>query len=138
MLRYMLDTNICIYVIKQRPISVREAFNANAARLCISSVTLAELNYGAEKSAKPEHNLSVVESFVARLAVLDFDDAAASHFGQIRAGLERAGTPIGAYDMMIAAHARSRGLTVVTNNMREFGRVPGLVVANWVNDPGQK
>jgi len=133
MLRYMLDTNICIYVIKNRPASVREIFNANAARLCISSVTLAELIYGAEKSAKPAHNQSVVENFVARLAVLDFNDAAASHCGQIRAGLERAGTPIGAYDLMIAAHARSRGLTIVTNNMREFERVPGLVVANWLH-----
>lgn len=133
MLRYLLDTNICIYVIKNRPEPVRQAFNANAARLCISSVTLAELLYGAEKSAKPAHNLSVVEHFAARLDVLPFDDNAASHFGQIRAGLERAGMPIGAYDMMIAAHARSRGLIVVTNNEREFIRVPGLVVENWVD-----
>ncbi|RKR06720.1 tRNA(fMet)-specific endonuclease VapC [Kushneria sinocarnis] len=133
MLRYMLDTNICIYVIRNRPPALRATFNENAARLCISSVTLAELSYGAEKSAKPAHNLSVVENFTARLAVLDFNDAAASHFGQIRAGLERAGTPIGAFDLMIAAHARSQGLTVVTNNEREFDRVPGLIVANWVN-----
>ncbi|MGM8850953.1 type II toxin-antitoxin system VapC family toxin [Salinicola halophyticus] len=94
-------------------------------------MTLAELIYGAEKSAKPEHNLSVVERFVARLTVLDFDEAAASHFGQIRAGLERAGTPIGAYDLMIATHARSRGLTVVTNNEREFDRVRG-----WLSPTG--
>ncbi|WP_110657145.1 type II toxin-antitoxin system tRNA(fMet)-specific endonuclease VapC [Salinicola halimionae] len=133
MLRYLLDTNICIYVIKNRPPSLREIFNNNTARLCISSITLAELIYGAEKSAKPEHNLSVVENFVARLTVLGFDEAAASHFGQVRAGLERAGTPIGAYDLMIAAHARSRGLTVVTNNEREFDRVPGLVIANWLH-----
>lgn len=132
MLRYLLDTNICIYGIKNRPEPVRQAFNANAARLCISSVTLAELIYGAEKSAKPEHNLAVVEHFTARLDVLPFDDNATGHFGQIRAGLERAGMPIGAYDMMIAAHARSRGLIVVTNNTREFARVPGLVVENWV------
>ncbi|GHB20964.1 type II toxin-antitoxin system tRNA(fMet)-specific endonuclease VapC [Salinicola rhizosphaerae] len=133
MLRYLLDTNICIYVIKNRPPSLREIFNANDARLCISSVTLAELIYGAEKSAKPAHNLSVIENFAARLTVLDFNDAAASHFGEIRASLERAGKPIGAYDLMIAAHARSRGLTVVTNNEREFHRVPGLVVVNWLN-----
>ncbi|MGM8931774.1 type II toxin-antitoxin system tRNA(fMet)-specific endonuclease VapC [Salinicola halophyticus] len=133
MLRYLLDTNSCIYVIKNRPPALRETFNANAGRLCISSVTLAELIYGAEKSAKPAHNLSVVENFVARLTVLDFNDAAASHFGEIRAGLERAGTPIAAYDLMITAHARSRGLTVVTNNEREFDRVPGLVVVNWLH-----
>lgn len=139
MLRYLLDTNICIYVIKNRPEAARQAFNAHAARLCISSVTLAELIYGAEKSAKPAHNLSMVEAFAARLEVLPFDDNVAGHFGQIRAELERAGTPIGAYDMMsaydmmIAAQARSRGLTVVTNNTREFARVPGLVVENWVD-----
>ncbi|WP_087720498.1 type II toxin-antitoxin system tRNA(fMet)-specific endonuclease VapC [Salinicola salarius] len=138
MLRYLLDTNICIYVIKNRPLFLRETFNANVARLCISSVTLAELIYGAEKSAKPAHNLSVVENFAARLTVLDFDDAAASHFGEIRAGLERSGTPIGAYDLMIAAHARSRGLTVVTNNEREFDRVPGLVVVNWSNSNNER
>lgn len=132
MLRYMLDTNICIYVIKQRPAAAQQHFNAHASRLCISSVTVAELMYGAEKSAKPEHNLSIVESFCARLAVLQFDESAAGHFGQIRAALERAGTPIGAYDLMIAAHARSHGLTVITNNEREFNRVPGLVVENWV------
>ena len=135
MLRYLLDTNICIYVIKNRPESVRQTFNANAEWLCISSVTLAELIYDAEKSAKPEHNLAVVGHFAARLDILPFDDNAASHFGQIRAGLERAGTPTGAYDMMIAAHARSRGLTIVTSNEREFDRVPGLVVENWVASP---
>lgn len=132
MLRYLLDTNICIYVIKNRPAEVREAFNRHANHLCLSSVTLAELSYGAEKSAQPAHNLQVVESFVARLEVLPFEDRAAAHFGQIRAVLEREGRVIGAYDLMIAAHARSQGLTLVTNNVGEFQRVPGLMVENWV------
>lgn len=132
MLRYLLDTNICIYVIKNRPAEVREAFNRHAPHLCLSSVTLAELSYGAEKSAQPAHNLQVVESFVARLEVLPFEDRAAAHFGQIRAVLEREGRVIGAYDLMIAAHARSQGLTLVTNNVGEFQRVPGLMVENWV------
>lgn len=132
MLRYMLDTNICIYVIKHRPASVKEVFNQHADHLCISSVTLAELLYGAEKSAKPAHNLSVVEAFTARLDVLPFDSKAAVHFGQIRAPLEREGKVIGPYDLMIAGHARSQGLTLVTNNTKEFERVPGLLIENWV------
>lgn len=131
MLRYLLDTNICIYVIRHRPPAVRERFNRQAAHLAISSVTLAELLYGAEKSAQPEHNLQVVESFAARLEVLPFDARAASHFGQIRAALQQAGTPIGPYDLMIAAHARSQGLTLVSNNVGEFARVAGLLLENW-------
>jgi len=131
MLRYMLDTNICIYVIKHKPAAVRAAFNQHAEHLCVSSVTVAELMYGAEKSAQQAHNITVVEGFLARLAVLPFVSKEAAHFGQIRAALERAGTPIGPYDLMIAAHARSQGLTLVTNNLREFERVPGLMVENW-------
>jgi len=131
MLRYMLDTNICIYVLKHRPSQVRERFNRHAAHLCTSSVVAAELYYGVEKSSLPARNLEAVESFLARLDVLPFDTRAAGHFGQIRAGLEAEGQPIGSYDFMIAAHARSQGLTVVTNNTREFNRVPGLLVENW-------
>jgi len=131
MLRYLLDTNICIYVLRHRPQGVREAFNRHAAHLCTSSVVLGELLYGAEKSAQPEHNLARIESFIARLEVLTFDDRAAAHFGSIRAELERKGEPIGAYDLMIAGHARSAGLRLVTNNEREFNRVPGLLVENW-------
>lgn len=132
MLRYMLDTNICIYVIKNHPAAVRNKFNQFAAHLCISSVTLAELLYGAEKSERPAHNLAQVESLAARLDVLDFNDKAASHFGQMRVELERSGQIIGPYDLMIAAHARSHGLTLVSNNLREFERVPGLLVSNWL------
>jgi len=134
MLRYMLDTNVCIQVIRERPEPLRARFNANAAALCISVVALAELLYGAEKSARPEANRTNVEQFVARLEVLPFDTEAAAHYGDIRASLERQGTPTGAYDMMIAAHARAHGLVVVTNNTREFTRVDGLRVEDWLSD----
>ncbi|WP_457673327.1 type II toxin-antitoxin system tRNA(fMet)-specific endonuclease VapC [Thiolapillus sp.] len=132
MLKYMLDTNIVIYVVKNRPESVREAFNQQAGRLCISTVTLGELYFGAEKSAKPEQNLEVIEGFAARLEVLPFEAGDAAHFGQLRAELAIQGTPIGPYDAMIAGHARARGLVLVTNNLREFQRVPGLRLENWV------
>jgi len=131
MLKYMLDTNICIFTIKNRPQQVRDAFNRSHDRLCISSVCLMELIYGAEKSASPEKNLSVVQGFSARLEVLPYDELAASHTGQLRAELARSGTPIGPYDQLIAGHARSRGLIMVTNNRREFDRVPGLRVEDW-------
>lgn len=131
MLKYMLDTNICIFTVKNRPQQVREAFNRHHGQLCISSISLMELIYGAEKSAAPERNLSVVEGFAARLEVLPYDEMAASHTGQLRAELARGGTPIGPYDQLIAGHARSRGLILVTNNRREFDRVPGLRVEDW-------
>ncbi|WP_242221802.1 type II toxin-antitoxin system tRNA(fMet)-specific endonuclease VapC [Shinella zoogloeoides] len=132
MLAYMLDTNICIYVMKTYPPAVREKFNALAEQLCISSITLAELHYGAEKSARRAENLVAVEHFVARLEVLPFAARAAAHYGQVRAELERAGTPCGPHDMQIGGHARSEGLIVVTNNLREFARMPGLRAENWV------
>ena len=132
MLRYMLDTDICIYVIKSRPSNLRDTFNQYNDQLSISSVTLAELLYGVEKSARTEHNLGVVESFSARLEVLPFGEKAASHSGQVRAQLEAAGTPIGPYDLMIAGHARSEGLVLVTNNTGEFERVDGLRLENWL------
>lgn len=132
MLKYLLDTNICIYTIKNKPEAVREAFNRHHNQLSISAVTLMELIYGAEKSAAPEKNLAVVEGFAARLEVLDYDAAAAAHTGQLRAELTKLGQPIGPYDQMIAGHARSRGLILVTNNHREFERVPGLRLENWV------
>ena len=132
MLKYMLDTNIVIYVIKRRPIEVLNVFNLHAGQMCISSITLAELLHGAEKSAKPEHNLRQVEDFVSRLEVLEYGNKAATHYGQIRAELERNGTPIGVNDLHIAGHARSEGLTLVTNNLREFERVDALRLENWV------
>ncbi|MCP9627061.1 tRNA(fMet)-specific endonuclease VapC [Rhodopseudomonas palustris] len=132
MLAYMLDTNICIYVIKARPRSLLDKFNALADQLCISSITLGELVYGAEKSTRRADNLTTIAHFTARLEVLPFADKAATHYGQLRAELERAGAPCGAYDMQIGGHARSEGLIVVTNNMREFARMPGLRIENWV------
>jgi tRNA(fMet)-specific endonuclease VapC len=132
MLTYMLDTNICIYVMKNYPLDVQEKFNALAEQLCISSITLGELHYGAEKSARRADNLTAIEHFVARLDVLAFAAKAAVHYGQVRAELERAGTPCGPHDMQIGGHARSEGLIVVTNNTREFSRMPGVRVENWV------
>jgi tRNA(fMet)-specific endonuclease VapC len=131
MLRYMLDTNLCIRVLRDRPKGLRERFNLEADALCISTITLAELLHGAEKSARPAHNRHEVEAFAARLEVLPFDIAAAAHSGEIRANLERAGHPIGGYDVLIAGHARSRGLLVVTGNLREFARVEGLRSEDW-------
>jgi tRNA(fMet)-specific endonuclease VapC len=131
MLEYMLDTNICIHVMKAYPPALRERFNAIAERLCVSSITLGELHYGAEKSARRDANILAIEHFTARLEVLAFTPKAAVHHGQIRAELDRKGRPAGAYDMLIGAHARSEGLIVVTNNMREFARMPGLRAENW-------
>lgn len=131
MLKYMLDTNIVIYTIKNRPFRVREVFKRHSGQMAISSVTLGELIYGAEKSSQPERNLNEIESMTARLEVLPFNEEAAVHFGQVRAELARAGTPIGPYDQMIAGHARASGLVLVTNNTDEFKRVPGLRIENW-------
>jgi len=126
MIKFMLDTDICILTIKNKPENVRLLFNRHQGQLCISTVTLMELVYGAEKSASPESNLSIVEGFAARVEVLDYDKLASEHTGQLRAEQAKVGRPMGPYDQMIAGHARSRGLIVVTNNVREFERVPGL------------
>jgi tRNA(fMet)-specific endonuclease VapC len=133
MLRYLLDTNIVIYVLKRRPVEVLSTFNANASRMAISSITLAELMHGAEKSSRVSENLAAIEDFCSRLAVLPYGPKAAQHYGAIRAALEKLGQPIGVNDMHIAAHARSEGLVVVTNNMGEFARVPALETENWVH-----
>ena len=133
MLKYMLDTNIVIYVIKRKPLALLETFNLYAGRMSISSITLAELFHGAEKSMRPEHNLRIVEDFISRLEVLEYDMKAAAHYGGIRANLEKLGTPIGVNDLHIAGHARSEGLILVTNNVREFERVEAVKVENWVS-----
>jgi len=133
-LTYLLDTNIVIYVIKRRPIEVMATFNQNTSRMAISSITLAELMHGAEKSAKPAHNYAVIEDFCSRLEVLPYTAKAAQHYGSIRGALERVGQTIGINDLHIAAHARSEGLVLVTNNVREFERVPALQLENWVED----
>ncbi|MFV1982617.1 MAG: tRNA(fMet)-specific endonuclease VapC [Thiohalomonadales bacterium] len=132
MLKYMLDTNIIIYTIKNRPIKVRKTFKKHDGQMCVSTVTVGELIYGAERSAQPEKNMEVIESMMARLEVLSFDTQDTYHFGQLRAELTNIGKPIGPYDTMIAGHARSRGLILVTNNTKEFKRVPGLRIENWV------
>lgn len=132
MLTYLLDTNIVIYVIKRRPREVLGRFNANATRMAISVITLAELLHGAEKSSRPADNHAVVEDFASRLEVLPYTPKAAQHYGQIRAALERDGRPIGVNDLHIAAHARSEGLILVTNNEAEFRRVPALQIENWL------
>jgi tRNA(fMet)-specific endonuclease VapC len=129
---HMLDTNMCIYVMRNRPSELLERFDAAAADLCVSAVTLAELRFGAEKSINAARNHGAIDAFVARLPVLNFGPAAALHYGQLRAELTRAGTPCGPFDTQIGAHARSEGLTVVTNNRREFDRMPGLRVENWI------
>ncbi len=131
MLTYVLDTNIVIYAIKRRPPEVAARFEAQDGRMAISSVSVGELVFGVERSSMPAANMAVLESMLARLTVLPFDEAAAFHFGQVRAELYQRGQPIGPYDMMIAGHARSRGLIVVTNNNKEFERVSGLRVENW-------
>jgi len=132
MFRYLLDTNLCIRVIRERPPGLLPRFNAEADGLCISDVVLFELLYGAEVSARPAENRRVVERFTARLTTLPFDGAAAAHTADIRADLKRQGRSIGAYDVMIAGHARSRGLVVVTGNLKEFQRVDGLRSEDWL------
>lgn len=131
MLRVLLDTNIVIFVIRQRPPQALATFNLHAGRMAMSAITLAELLHGAEKSSRPTENLTVVEDFCSRLEVLPYGPKAAMHYGQIRETLERQGTPIGVNDLHIAAHARSEGLVLVTNNRRKFDRVPALQVEDW-------
>ena len=132
MLRYLLDTNIVIYVIKQKPLSVLPMFNEHASHMAISSITLAELLHGAEKSNSPARSLNTVEDFCSRLEVLPYGPKAAQHYGSIRSALEKRGQTIGVNDLHIAAHARSEGLTLVSNNLREFERVEALQLVNWV------
>lgn len=132
-MKAMLDTNICIYIIKQRPQSVLDRFSAlPVGDIGISSITLAELEYGAAKSAQPRKNREALEEFVSPLDIAAFDRDAAEAYGRIRSALEKKGLPIGAMDMLIAAHALSLGINLVTNNEAEFRRVPGLRVENWI------
>jgi len=132
-MKAMLDTNICIYIIKRRPQAVLDRFNAfPVGDIGISSITLAELEYGAAKSAQPKKNREALEEFVSPLDVAGFDRDAAEVYGRIRAALERKGLPIGATNMLIVAHALSLGAKLVTNNETEFRQVSGLCVENWV------
>lgn len=131
MLKYLLETNIVIYTMKNRPPQVKRRFQKHHGQLGISAVTLGELIFGAEHSRQVERNLADIEAMTSRLKVLPFDDTAACHFGQIRAELYRISSPIGPYDMMIAGHARACGLKLVTNNVKEFERVQGLQIEDW-------
>ncbi|WP_395338399.1 type II toxin-antitoxin system tRNA(fMet)-specific endonuclease VapC [Ningiella sp. W23] len=132
MLKYMLDTDMAIFTIKRKPTHIRRLFNAHIGQLCISAVTWGELICGAEKSQQVGRNLADLQGFSARLEILPFDEQASNHFGQLKAELELKGNKIGGYDMMIAGHARSKGLILITNNIREFKRVEGLRIENWV------
>ena len=131
-MRYMLDTNICIYVIKHKPEKVlRKLQTIHPEDVCISSVTYAELVHGVEKSAAVEKNRLALSMLLANMEILDFDAQAADCYGKIRADLEKKGRPIGPLDMMIAGHGQSLGYTVVTNNVKEFSRVGALRIENW-------
>ena len=131
-MRFMLDTNICIYAIKRRPAAVVAALRQHeAAGIGVSIVTVCELEYGAAKSGSAR-NVAALQQFLAPLTIADFDRAASRAYGTLRAWLEAAGTPIGPLDTQIAAHALALGVTLVSHNTREFERVPGLLLANWV------
>lgn len=132
-MKLMLDTNICIAIIKQKPKDILRKFSAyQVGHVCISSVTLAELRYGVAKSQYQQKNQAALDEFILPLEVADFDETAADYYGRLRASLERQGIPIGALDTMIAAHALSLNVTLVTNNTREFSRVAGLQLLDWL------
>ena len=132
MMQFMLDTNTCIYIIKRKPLEVIERFKrTEISQIGISSITLSELQYGVSKSSRPEQNQMALAQFVAPLEILPFEEEAAQYYGDLRVHLERQGTPIGSLDMLIAAHALSVACTLVTNNEKEFGRIPSLKIENW-------
>ena len=133
-MQFMLDTNICIYIIKRKPPNVINRFQqAEISHIGISSITLSELLYGISKSSKPEQNRIALTQFLAPLEILPYDDEASHYYGDLIAHLEKQGTPLGSLDMLIAAHALSIDCTLITNNEKEFIRVPKLKIANWVN-----
>ena len=133
-MKLLLDTNICIYLIKRKPPEVLQMFNTyQVGDLGISSITVAELEYGVQKSQFPSRNQQALEQFLLPLQIVDFDNAAAVIYGNIRAILEKRGTPIGSLDTLIAAHAVSLQITLITNNVKEFSRVPNLELDNWMN-----
>ena len=132
MITYLLDTNICIYIIKKRPEQVIERLrHTRISEVGVSSITLSELEYGAAKSSRPAQNKLAIVEFLAPLEILSFDDMAAQEYGKVRAYLEKQGTPIGSMDMLIAAHALSLNCILVTNNEREFRHIPTLKIQNW-------
>jgi tRNA(fMet)-specific endonuclease VapC len=133
-MRFLLDTNICIYIIKQKPAKVLAKFQTlNLSDIGVSSITVAELEYGAYKSQRSEQNRAALSQFLIPLEVLPFDERATQTYGQIRAELERRGIAIGSMDMLIASQAISLGLILVTNNVRELSQIPGLSLENWAD-----
>jgi tRNA(fMet)-specific endonuclease VapC len=135
--RYMLDTNVCIHVLRQPAGPIAAKFKEHEAELSISAITLHELHHGADRSQRPAYQRDLTARLAARLTVFDFDDSAASHSGNIHAELAKTGQLIGAYDLLIAGHARSLALIVVTNNLREFTRVDGLRCEDWLTEDTQ-
>ncbi len=132
-MKYLLDTNICIYIIKQKPLSVINRFKqTNPGTIAVSSITLAELQFGVIKSSDPQKNQEALSKFIMPLEVCNFDYLDATEYGKIRRHLERNGTPIGPLDTLIASQALSNGLILVSNNLKEFKRIPGLMFENWV------
>lgn len=132
-MKYLLDTNICIYIIKKKPVEVLKKFNQYSVdEIGLSSITVAELEFGVQKSQYPQKNKEALEEFLLPLVVVGFDYNAAIAYGKIRSYLESQGRPIGPLDNLIAAHALSMDLTLVTNNTKEFSRIPDLKIANWV------
>lgn len=133
-MEFMLDTNMCIYIIKQKPPDViKRIYQTEISEVGFSSITLSELLYGVSKSSKPEQNQIALAQFIAPLDILSYDDEAAQNYGELRAYLEKHGKPIGPLDMLIAAHALSTKCVLITNNEQEFIRVPNLKIGNWVN-----
>ena len=131
-MKYLLDTNICIYLIKSKSVRVLEKFlSQEIGDIGISTVTVAELQYRVQKSQFPQQNMAALEKFLMPLSIMDFDLTATEQYGKIRVFLEQKGIPIGAYDLMIAAQALSQDVILVTNNVREFSRIPGLRLENW-------
>ena len=134
-MKYMLDTNICIYAIKHKPdIVIKKFLTHDPEEICISAITYAELMHGVEKSMAVEKNRVAMSLFLSPITILQFDERAAEEYGRIKAELEKKGTPIGPMDTLIAGHARSSGLILVTNNTREFSRVVGLAVEDWTQE----
>lgn len=133
-MEYILDTNICIYIIKRKPVSVLKKFSGlTVGNVGISTITLAELQYGVMKSSDPSKNSAALEKFLTSFEIVEFDIQACIEYGVIRSFLEKQGTPIGPLDTLIASHAKSLGVVLVSNNLKEFERIPGLLVENWVS-----
>lgn len=131
-MKYMLDTNICIYLIKQQPPKVLKHFKSHTVGdIGLSSITLAELRYGVSKSRHIEKNQQALDEFILPLEIADFDEKAAREYGAIQAELERTGTPIGSMDMLIGAHALALGALLVTNNIKEFKQIRNLKILDW-------